>query len=398
MYDVIIVGAGVSGIACALHIDNNYKTLLIDGNDIIGKKLSITGNGRCNITNSNYGKDFLENIHNYKFMYSSFSTFDNFSLMELMQKYNVELKEEANGRMFPTTNKASTIIQAFEKHLDKVEIKLSEVVEEIKNEDNFTLVTNKGTYKTKKLVIATGGLSYPDTGSSGFGIKYAKITNHKITRLIASEAPIYTDDEICKNLQGVTLENCAIKYNKKSYSGYNLLISHFGLSGPLAFRQCFNIINNEVKQISIDFTPNVNQEQLKNELINSNSIKNVLKQYMTKSTADYLISKSKIDSTEFSKLGKKQQEQFLTIIKSYPIKISKYADVSKGFTTAGGIDVKQIDNKTFESKLIPNLYFIGEVLDVHAHTGGYNISTFLSMRENCDHKNKYTKYTKFGIK
>lgn len=386
MYDIIIVGAGVSGIACALHTDNKYKTLLIDGNDEIGKKLSITGNGRCNITNSNYGKDFLENIHNYKFMYSAFSHFDNFSLMELMQKYNVELKEEANGRMFPITNKSSTIIEAFENNLNHVDIKLNELVEEIKQDENFTVITNKATYSTKKLVIATGGLSYPDTGSTGFGIKFAKSTNHKITRLIASEAPIYTDDEICRNLQGVTLENCAIKYNKKSYSGFNLLISHFGLSGPLAFRQCFNIIDNEIKTINLDFTPNINQEQLKNELLNSSSIKNVLKQYMTKSTADYLIAKSQVNSTEFGKLSNKQQEHLLTIVKNYPIAISKYADVSKGFTTAGGIDIKQVDNKTFESKIIPNLYFIGEVLDVHAHTGGYNISTFFSMGVNCAHK------------
>lgn len=383
MYDVIIIGAGVSGIACALKIPTNYKTLLIDGNDKIGKKLSITGNGRCNITNSNYGEEFLHNIYNYKFMYSAFSKFDNFSLMELMNEYGVELKVEDNGRMFPTTNKSQTIIEAFENNLKHIEIKLNEKVIEIKNEENFSITTNNSTYITKKLVIATGGLSYPNTGSEGFGLKYAKSVGHKITRLIASEAPLYTDNTICSDLQGVTLLDAAIKYNNKKYSGYNMLIAHFGLSGPLAFRQCFDIVDKEIKEINIDFIQSVNYEQLKATLLKCNNIKNTLKEYLPKSVIDFLLNKSDITNTDFSRLSNKQQNTLLDNIKNYPITLTKYADVSKGFTTAGGIDTKEIDNKTFQSKLIPNLFFIGEILDVHAHTGGYNISTYFSMGINC---------------
>ncbi|MFV0424479.1 MAG: NAD(P)/FAD-dependent oxidoreductase [Bacilli bacterium] len=383
MFDIIIIGAGVSGIACALSIDKKYNTLLIDSNDMIGKKLSITGNGRCNITNSNYGNEFYDNIYNHKFMYSAFSNFDNFSLMELMQKYGVELKEEEYGRIFPTTNKAQTVIDALSKNLKHIQLNLNEEVLLIEENRDFEVITKKNKYKTKKIVIATGGLSYPQTGSTGFGLKYAKKIGHKITRLTACEAPLYTKDIICSSLQGVTLNNSALKYKKKSYSGFNLLITHFGLSGPLAFRQCFSIINEGISEIKIDFISNIKYEYLKDQLYNNTSIKKVLKNYLPKSVVDFLLEYTKIENLDFKKNSIKKQEELLTNIKNYPIKITKYADVSKGFTTAGGISTNEIDNKTFESKLKPNLYFIGEVLDVHAHTGGYNISTFFSMGINC---------------
>lgn len=383
MYDVIIIGAGVSGIACALTINKNLKTLLIDSNEEIGKKLAITGNGRCNITNSNYGENFLENIYNYKFMYSAFSQFDNFDLMELMLKYNVELKEEDRGRMFPTTNKSKTIIEAFQNNLNHVDLHLSEKVLDVKKQENFQVTTSNNTYTSKKVVIATGGLSYPQTGSDGFGLKIAKEFGHRITKLIASEAPLYSDNIICQSLQGVTLESCAIKYNKKSYSGFNLLFTHFGLSGPLAFRQCFNIIDQGIKEIKLDFISTIKYEDLKDILKRNSNIKKTLNEFIPKSLIEYLIDFCNIDNNEFSKLSHMRQDLLLNNIKNYSITISKYADVSKGFTTAGGIETSEIDNKTFESKIIKDMYFIGEVLNVHAHTGGYNISTYFSMGVNC---------------
>lgn len=383
MYDVIIIGAGVSGIACALTINKDLKTMLIDSNDVIGKKLSITGNGRCNITNSNYGINFLENIYNYKFMYSAFNNFDNFSLMDLMLNYGVELKEEDHGRMFPTTNKSKTVIDAFENNIKHIDLHLSEKVIDVKKDEEFIITTNTTTYYSKKVIIATGGISYPQTGSDGFGLKIAKDFGHKITKLIASEAPLYSDDKICTSLQGVTLENCAIKYNKKSYTGYNLLFTHFGLSGPLAFRQCYNIIYNGLKEIKLDLISKVSYDDLKQILVKSKSIKTTLKEFLPKSVIEYILNYCSIETNEFSKLSNKQQELLLNSLKNYQINITKYADVSKGFTTAGGIETNEINNKTFESKKVDGLYFVGEVLNVHAHTGGYNISTYFSMGVNC---------------
>ncbi len=373
-FDVIIIGAGVSGLACALNIDKSLKVALIEKNECIGKKLSMTGNGRCNITNSNYGKDFLENIYNYKFMYTSFSKFDNFSIMELMMKYSIELKEEDHGRMFPTTNKSSTIIDAIYNNLTHIDLKLNEEVVEVVNNNNFIVKTNKSTYNTNKVVIATGGISYPMTGSDGYGLKVAKQFNHKITKLVASEAPLYSNDKICKSLQGVTLTNVSIKYNSKTFSNYNLLFTHFGLSGPLALRQCYNIISNQVKKIKIDFIPALHDEELRNKLKSKDY--NFLKEHLPKSVIKYFLE-------NYSTNSHKDINTLVENLKNYEIELCKYADVSKGFVSAGGIELNQINNKTFESKVVDNLYFIGEILDIHAHTGGYNITTFFSMGYNC---------------
>ncbi len=378
MYDVIIIGAGVSGIACALHIDKRKKVAIIEKNDCIGKKLALTGNGRCNITNSNYGERFYNNIYNYKFMYSAFSKFDNFSMMELMHKYKITLHEEDNGRMFPTTNSAKTIIDAFYQKLNDVDIILNEEVIHINNNNNFQVQTNKQLYETKKLVIATGGLSYPHTGSDGFGLKVAKQFNHKITKLIASEAPLYSNDVICKDLQGTTLSNVELKYNNKKYGSYNLLITHFGLSGPLALRQCYDIISNQINELTIDFLPHLNDDELYNIIINNDYP--TLQKTLSKATVKFHYNINNITDKQISK---KQALILVDSFKRYKITLSKYADVSKGFTTGGGIELKEINNTTFESKLIKNLYFIGEVLNIHAHTGGYNITTYFSMGYNC---------------
>lgn len=379
MYDIIIIGAGVSGLACALHLDKNLNVALIEKNEQIGKKLSLTGNGRCNITNSSYGDEFYSNIYNYKFLYSAFSNFDNYSIMELMQKYNIDLVEEEHGRMFPATHKASTIIEAISKNIEHIDLKLNEEVLEVTKENIFTVKTNTGTYHCNKLVIATGGLSYPQTGSDGFGITVAKNFKHNVTKLIASEAPLYSNDNICTDLQGVTLTNAAIKYNGKSYSGYNLLFTHFGLSGPLALRQCFNIISKSINQILIDFIPSASEDYLREQLLNNNF--DILKQYIPKSVVKYFLDLHEIDKN--SNNSKKKINALVNDFKNYKITLSKYADVSKGFTTAGGVETKQLNNKTFESKIVDNLYFIGEVIDVHAHTGGYNITAFFSTGYNC---------------
>ncbi|MFV0499776.1 MAG: NAD(P)/FAD-dependent oxidoreductase [Bacilli bacterium] len=384
MYDVIIVGGGVSGIACALNINKNLNSLLIESNDVIGKKLSITGNGRCNITNSNVKHNFLDNIYNYKFMYSAFNNFDNFDFINVLNSYGIKLKEEDNGRMFPTSNTSLSIINAFKENLNHIKINLKEKVLNINNcKNEFIITTSKGKYQTKKLVIATGGLSYPHTGSDGFGLKYARSTDHCITKLLASEAPLYSNNLICKKLQGRTFDNCTIKYNKKKIGNNSLLITHFGLSGPLAFRACFDIIKSNIYSINIDFISDTAYNELKIKLLESSNIKSTLNQYMTKSLTNYLLAYQNIKVKRFNELSLKKQEQLLTTIKNYPLELTKYADISKGFTTGGGIELSQINNSTFESKIIQNLYFIGEVLDIHAHTGGYNITTYFSMGVNC---------------
>ncbi len=377
MYDVIIVGAGVSGLACALMLDKKLNVLLLEKNECIAKKLELTGNKRCNITTSNYGSNFLDNIHNHKFMYSAFSNFDNFSLIEYMNSIGVELKEEEHGRMFPKTNKSSTVVNAFKNNLKHVDIKLTQEVIKIEKFSFFKVSTKKNAYQTKKLVIATGGMSYPHTGSNGFGFKVAKQFNHDITKLFPSEAPLYSSDSICIALQGVTLSNVALKYNKKTYSGYNLLFTHFGLSGPLAMRQCYNIVSKNINEISIDFLPSISSEFLAKQF----AIKNfdVLKEHLPKSVINYFTSQHNVKEN----LSKKQIYLLVENLKNYKLKINKYSSLEKAFVTAGGIITSQVNNKSFESLKHENLYFIGELLDVHAHTGGYNITTYFSMGYNC---------------
>lgn len=380
MYDNIIIGAGPAGLMCA----NTVKgvTLLIDKNQEIGKKLLLTGNGRCNVTNMSDLDELKLNIHNYKFLYSTLTRFSNYEIINFFNSKGLELKEEDHGRMFPVTDKASDVLDALTKDLTCA-IKTDCEVQEIQKIGNsFIVTTSSGEYMCNNLIIATGGVSYPQTGSSGFGHQIARQFGHTITTLISAEAALYSEDQICTDLQGITLEHAALIINKKKFSGYNLLFTHFGLSGPLAMRSAFLLNSQSINDIKIDFIPAYNEEELK-ALFHLN-LATILKPFLPKSFVKYLCSRLELNSNDaISTFSNKQKHDLIQFLKYYPVNIYKTADVEKSFVTAGGINIKEINPKTFMSNKVDNLYFIGEVIDVHAHTGGYNLTINFSMGHSC---------------
>ncbi len=382
MYDVIIIGAGVSGIFCTINLNKNLKVLLIDKNEEIGKKLALTGKGRCNITNISDHDEFLSNVYNHKFLYSSLSRFNNYDLIDYCYQNNILLKEEDHGRMILKSEKSAEIIEHFAEKIKNFDLLLNTEVISVVKDKHFTVKTPSNSFNSKIVVVATGGKSYPQTGSTGFGYEIGKNFSHTITDLVACEAPIYSNDELT-SLTGLTLNSCALIIDNKKHSGYNLLITHFGLSGPLALRQSHFITSNNLKTIFIDFYTKLNSEEMKTFLNSNRTIKQSLNTILPKSLTNYLLNKFGEKVTYFNELSNKQLDKLIQLIKKYQINITSYPSIEKGFVTAGGINTKEINSKTFESKLVNNLYFIGETVDVHAHTGGYNITIFFSMAYSC---------------
>ncbi len=334
-YDVIIIGAGPTGLMSAYTIKNK-SVLLIDANEEIGGKIKLSGGGRCNVSNNKDVDQFLKKVpKNEKFLLSTFSKFSPIDLIDFFNTNKIFLKEEDNGRMFPKSNKSSTIIEFFYNNLGtNVNIKLNYLVKDIKKINNKFIVDNL--FSAKKLIMVTGGISYPHISHYNLGHNLLKAFNHSSTDFLPAESPlVITNDLISsKVLQGTTLKNCIgelfINNKKKLTLQGDLLFTHFGLSGPLALNMSFYVAKNlkNNKDIKLKLKPTLTTNKIK----------------------DYLID----NTIEFN--------------------ISDVKGFKTAFLTNGGINLKEVDNKNFESKLVKNLFIGGEILDINAFTGGYNIA------------------------
>lgn len=376
-YDTIIIGGGPAGMMAA--ISSSYygnKTLLIEKNRRLGKKLAGTGGGRCNVTNNGTLDDLMAGIPgNGRFLYSVFSQFDNHDIIQFFEDRGVALKVEDHGRVFPKTDKSKIIIDALAHSIQELggEVLTNTEVVSVKKIDNlFHIKSATEEFICEKLIVTTGGKAYPSTGSTGFGYDIARHFKIKVTELEAAESPLLTDFPH-KALQGISLDDVSLTYQKHHIT-HDLLFTHFGLSGPAALRMSSFLKGGET--ITLDVLPKLSTEDLDAFLSENRekSLKNTLKMLLPERLASFL---AQTFPEKVKQLTPQQASALVKNLKAMPIKVTGKMSLAKSFVTKGGIDLKEINPKTLESKHVPGLHFAGEVLDINAHTGGFNITVAL---------------------
>jgi len=399
-YDVVVIGGGPAGmIAAGTAASMGRKTILIEKNEKLGKKLFITGKGRCNVTNSADFDEFMKNIpKNSKFFYSSFNGFSNNDLIGLLEALGLKVKVERGGRVFPESDKSSDVIKAFERYMSKykVEVKLNSKVSSIRQEDGIisgVQLSNGELLECSSVIICTGGVSYPQTGSTGDGYEIARRAGHSITELMPSLVPLVAGEAFIKDLQGLSLKNVAIKAiadGKILYEDFGeMIFTHYGLSGPIILSASFYVSDylrkkKEIK-ISIDLKPALSEEELDKRIIrdfekNTNKqFKNSLDELFPQKLIPVIITLSGIDeSKEVHQITKLERKAFVKLIKGFTVTISGTRPIEEAIVTTGGINLKEISPKTMESKLVKGLYFAGEIIDLDAFTGGFNLQIAFS--------------------
>ena len=376
-YQTIVIGGGPAGMMATIaSASYGQSTLLIEKNKKLGKKLAGTGGGRCNVTNNGTLDDLMAGIPgNGRFLYSVFSQFDNHDIIQFFTDNGVKLKVEDHGRVFPISDQSRTIIQALENKILELGASMAtncEVVSVTKPEDVFIIKSAEKTWTTDKLIVTTGGKSYPSTGSTGYGHEIARHFKHTITDLEAAESPLLTDFPH-KALQGISLTDVTLSYSKHIIT-HDLPFTHFGLSGPAALRMSSFVKGGEI--LSLDLLPTTSSQDLIDflEEHREKSIKNTLKSLLPERLADFL---AQGFPEKVKQLAPAQKDELIRKIKEMPIPVTGKMSLAKSFVTKGGVSLKEINPKTLESKLVSGLHFAGEVLDINAHTGGFNITSAL---------------------
>lgn len=401
-YDVIVIGGGPSGLMAAIAAgENNGNVLLLDKGNKLGRKLAISGGGRCNVTNRLPVEEMIKNIPgNGRFLYGAFSQFNNEDIILFFEKLGVRLKEEDHGRMFPVSNRAQDVVDALLSELKKlgVHIKTNHPVKTIEYEQGKVkgvCLENGAFLPAKAVVVAVGGKSVPQTGSTGDGYAWAIKAGHTVTELYPTEVPITSNEPFIqkKMLQGLSLRDAALSViNKKGKTvithRMDLLFTHFGLSGPAALR-CSQFVVKELKKekscvLAIDALPDKTEEALLQQIAKKlkaepkKSIKNVLKGLLPERYLLFLLDASEIDhSMTYSQLSKEKLRNFVHQIKDFRFEANGTLPIEKAFVTGGGVSTKEIDPKSMASKIMQGLYFCGEILDIHGYTGGFNITAAL---------------------
>lgn len=410
-YDVIVIGAGASGmLAAGRASENGASVLMLERNSCPGKKLSITGKGRCNITNSGEIKEFIESYgKNGRFLYRAFSRFFNQDLLAFLNRFGVETKVERGGRVFPVSDDSETVVNALKQYLkkNKVTIQLNSRVDEIIVADNSTVSADKKKQRvtgirllnddeiiySHKIILATGGLSYPNTGSTGDGYRMAEKLGHNIIPPEPALVPLETKEAFVRDLQGLSLENVTATLfinNKKSASEFgDMLFTHFGISGPIILKlsglAVEHLIKKECVLISINFKPALSKDQLDSRLLrefSENSRKSlgaVLKNLLPKKLVPVIMSLSNISTEkQCSHITAEERRRLFLLFTDFRLEISKARPIDEAIITRGGITLKEIDPFTMESKIIKGLYFCGEIIDIDGMTGGYNLQAAFS--------------------
>ena len=397
MAKVIVIGAGPAGMMAAISAAENHEVILLEGNERIGKKLFITGKGRCNVTNAKDISEFFDFIPgNPHFLYSALYTYTNIDVMNFFENAGVKLKVERGSRVFPNSDKSSDIISGLSRGLNEagVDLRLHSKVKDVifnNNKIEAVILENGSKVKGDYFIITTGGKSYPLTGSTGIGFDLAKKMGHTIVEPKPSLVPIEIEESWVRELQSLSLRNIELKIkNKKNskvvYSGQGeMLFTHFGISGPLVLSGSRFIKDGERFEISLDLKPALEEKQLdlriqKDFKKNLNKdFKNSLDELLPKKLIPVIIELSKIDENKkVNSITKEERRTLLNLLKNLTFTVKGLRDIAEAIVTAGGVSTKEIDPSTMQSKIVDNLYFAGEVIDVDAFTGGYNVQIALS--------------------
>lgn len=399
--NVVVIGGGPAGMLASISsAQEGNKVILLEKNNILGKKILITGKGRCNITSSLEISDFINNVPgNGRFLYSAFENFNNTDIIELLKKEGVNVKEERGNRIFPVSDRAEDVRFALEKATRDagVQVKLNTKVTGIEVENGSVKKVNfeGGSVCTDKVILATGGKSYPLTGSTGDGYKIAEKVGHTIKNVRGSLVPLIAEKSVCSKMQGLSLRNVGIvlydiEKDKKIYSDFGeMLFTHFGVSGPtilsgsahlLRYKEIDKKIADKKIILKIDLKPALSFEQLDARVlrdfteVKNKQFKNSLDKLLPRKMIDVIIDKSKINPEKHvNEITREERLNLVKLLKDFEVRIDGFRPVEEAIVTAGGVNVKEINPKTMESKLVSGLYFAGEIIDVDAYTGGFNL-------------------------
>ena len=402
MANVIVIGGGPAGMMAAITAaEYGNNVTIIEKNSDFGKKLLITGKGRCNITSSLYMSEFIKNTPgNGQFLYSAFQNYTNTDIIDFLKNQGLEVKEERGNRIFPVTDKSIDVLNCFKSKINELKIKklFNTRVQKIlvQNGEVLGVRTDKEIIQTDKIILATGGKSYPLTGSTGDGYLIVKNIGHKVTEIRPSLVPlvIYEKNE-CKEMQGLSLRNVGIKIideskNKLIYEDFGeMIFTHFGISGPtilsgsahlVRYKEIDNLMKEQKIKLQIDLKPALTEEQLDERILRdfkefkNKQFKHALDKLLPQKMIPIVIEKTKINEEKrVNEITKEERRNLVKVLKKFELTIKDFRPVEEAIITSGGINIKEINPKTMESKLVKGLYFAGEIIDVDSYTGGFNL-------------------------
>lgn len=402
MANVIVIGGGPAGMMVAITAaEYGNNVTIIEKNSDFGKKLLITGKGRCNVTSSLYMSEFIKNTPgNGQFLYSAFQNYTNTDIIDFLKNQGLEVKEERGNRIFPVTDKSIDVLNCFKSKINELKIKklFNTRVQKIlvQNGEVLGVRTEKEIIQTDKIILATGGKSYPLTGSTGDGYLIAKNIGHKVTEIRPSLVPlvIYEKNE-CKEMQGLSLRNVGIKIideskNKLIYEDFGeMIFTHFGISGPtilsgsahlVRYKEIDNLMKEQKIKLQIDLKPALTEEQLDERILRdfkefkNKQFKHALDKLLPQKMIPIVIEKTKINEEKrVNEITKEERRNLVKVLKKFELTIKDFRPVEEAIITSGGINIKEINPKTMESKLVKGLYFAGEIIDVDSYTGGFNL-------------------------
>lgn len=402
IYDVIVIGGGPSGLMASIAAaEHGGKTMLIEKGSKLGKKLAISGGGRCNVTNRLPQDEVIKHIPgNGRFLYSAFSVFNNYDIIDFFENMGVALKEEDHGRMFPVSNSAKTVVNALINKMDElnVTVRLNTTVKAVHYDtDKHIIILDDGEkIDTKSVVIAVGGKAVPHTGSTGDGYAWAKKAGHTITELYPTEVALTSNEDFIKQktLQGLSLRDVELSVlngkNKPIITHkMDMIFTHFGVSGPAVLR-CSQFVVKEIMKgnkkvtMHLDVLPEKNENQLLQEITSSleqnpkKAVKNLLKGIVPERFLSFVLEKNNVpEDLKAANLGKDTLRSIVQDLKNFTFLVNGSLPLEKAFVTGGGVSIKEIVPNTMQSKIMERLFFCGEILDIHGYTGGYNITSAL---------------------